>query len=535
MKLPQLAVPVIGALLLVCARAGAHEDELLRTGPTDRLGEVTFPISCSRPAQEQFNQAVAMLHSFFYTEALKAFVKVTELDPTCAMGSWGVAMSTWYPLWYPPTKESLTQGLAAVDKARVIQSSTQREQMYIAAIGAFYRDFETVDHKSRALAYEKAMQQLYRLYPEDSEAGAFYALALQATANPNDKTYANQLASAAILERLFAEQPNHPGVAHYLIHAYDYPELAPRALTAARRYGRIAPAMPHALHMPSHTFIALGLWQESIQSNLAAKAAAQKAGWIQEQLHSMDYLVYAYLQGAQLQRASGVLEEFKAATVSDKTHTLATDYSLAAAPARFAVEQRRWSDAAALEPRPSRFPVTQATTYFARALGAAHTGAIADGTKDMQQIATLRDGLLQAKQEYWAKQLDGQRVTAEAWLAWAQGNGEAALALMRTAADLEDSTYKHPIAPAQLLPARELLGDMLLALGKPDQALIEYEASIRVAPNRFNGLYGAAQAAELAGNRKKAATYYAQLLAVCEQADTERPEAQHARLYLAGN
>jgi tetratricopeptide (TPR) repeat protein len=286
--------------------------------------------------------------------------------------------------------------------------------------------------------------------------------------------------------------------------------------------------------MPSHTFIALGLWQESIQSNLAAKAAAEKAGWVQEELHSMDYLVYAYLQGAQLQRASAILEEFKGATVNDKAHTLATDYSLAAAPARFAVEQRRWSDAASLEPRPSRFPVTQATTYFARALGAAHTGAIADGKKDMQQISTLRDGLLQTKQEYWAKQLEVQRVTAEAWLMWAQGNGKGALALMRTAADLEDSTYKHPIAPAQLLPARELLGDMLLALGKPDQALVEYEASMRVAPNRFNGLYGAAKAAESSGNREKAATYYAQLLAVCEQADTERPEAQHARLYLAG-
>jgi len=535
MKTPQLTVCFVLVLLLSCNHVDAHEDEPLRSGPTDRLGEVNFPISCSRPAQQQFNQAVAMLHSFFYTEAGKSFVKVTELDPACAMGYWGIAMSSWYPLWYPPTKESLTQGSTAVDKARGIQSSTQREQMYIAAIGAFYRDFESVDHKSRAMAYEKAMQQLYQRYPEDSEAGAFYALALQATANPNDKTYANQLASAAILEPLFAEQPNHPGVAHYLIHAYDYPELAPRALTAARRYGRIAPAMPHALHMPSHTFIALGLWQESIQSNLGAKAAAEMAGWIQEELHSMDYLVYAYLQGAQLQRAGSVLGEFKAATVNDKAHTLATDYSLAAAPARFAVEQRRWSDAAALEPRPSRFAVTQATTYFARALGAAHTGAIEDGTKDMQQIATLRDALLQAKQEYWAKQLDVQRMTADAWLTWAQGNGEAALALMRAAADLEDSTYKHPIAPAQLLPARELLGDMLLAVGKPDQALVEYETSLRVAPNRFNGLYGAARAAELAGNREKATAYYAQLLTICQQADTQRAEVEHARLYLAGS
>ena len=377
------------------------------------------------------------------------------------------------------------------------------------------------------------MAGVHARFPEDREAAVLYALALQATADPNDKTYANQLKSAEILEQVFAEQPNHPGAAHYLIHAYDYPELAPRALPAARRYGSIAPAMPHALHMPSHTFIAVGLWQDSIQSNLAAGAVAHQLGWVQEELHTMDYLVYAYLQGAQAGAAKRVLDRMVDVSVEDKARTLPVDYALAAAPARFALEQRRWSDAAALTPLASRFPATRALTHYARALGSAHVGKVEDAEREIAQLAQIRDMLLQAKQDYWAKQVDVQRYTAQAWLAWATGDSARAIETMRTAVDLEDSTYKHPIAPGQLLPARELMGDLLLEIGQPGPALGEYETALRLNPNRFNALYGAAHAAEVAGFSAKATGYYRQLLDLCRSADGERQELRHARVLLA--
>jgi tetratricopeptide (TPR) repeat protein len=520
------------AVLFASLGANAHEDEQAARGSPERLGQVNFPASCSAAAQEEFNRGVAILHSFYYPEAVKSFTNVTRIDPACAMGYWGVAMASWYPLWYPPTKDSLMQGRAAVDKANSVGPKTDRERGYISAIGMFYQDFEKFDHKTRALAYEKAIEQLYRLHPEDSEAAAFYALALQATADPNDKTYRNQLKSGEILEKLYAGQPNHPGVAHYLIHAYDYPELAPRALDAARHYGQIAQSVPHALHMPSHTFIALGLWQDSIQSNLEANAAAIRLAWVQEELHTMDYLVYAYLQGGQEQAAAGILEKLKAVKIDEK-RTLAMDYALAAASARFAIERRRWSEAAALTPLPSSFLPTSAITHYARALGAARSGSVLEAQKDVEKLVELRDALMQAKQDYWAKQVEVQRQTTEAWLNWAKGNGEEALTLMRSAADLEDSTYKHPITPGQILPARELLGDLLRELHRPEQALAEYEASLRMTPNRFNALYGAAQAAELAGSLEKAHMYYLQLVAICQHADTERPEAQRAKIFLA--
>jgi tetratricopeptide (TPR) repeat protein len=522
-----LAVASIGA--------SAHEDERIPTGAPDKVGEVNFPISCSAAAQKEFNRGVAILHSFFYPEAVKTFTRVTEIDPACAMGYWGVAMSWWYPLWYPPTKESFIQGKAAAEKAAAIGGKTERERIYIAAIGQFYGDFEQRDHKSRTADYEKAMGQVYRSYPDDREAAALYALALQATANPNDKTYTNQLMSAEILEVVFAVEPNHPGAAHYLIHAYDYPELAPRALDPARRYGRIAPSIPHALHMPSHTYIAVGMWQDAIESNLASAAAAQKLGWAQEESHSLDYLVYAYLQGAQAGAAAGILERLAGVKLDEKARTLPVDYAQAAAPARFALEQRRWADAAALEPRPSRFPATRALTFYAQALGAAHTGAFDEAESAVKELAAIKAGLLQAKQDYWAKQIDVQLLTAQAWLAWARGNADEAIKLMREATVLEDSTYKHPITPGQILPARELLGDLLLELRRPSDALAEYEAALRLNPNRFNGLYGAAQAAELSGDRLKAAEYYRQLLASCMNADTERNEVSKAKLFLTSN
>jgi hypothetical protein len=527
------AVPVVTALLCLSLNASAHEDEQIPQGPPDRLGEVAFEIDCNAAAQTEFNRAMAMLHSFFYPESGRTFVRVTELDPSCAMGHWGAAMTWWYPLWYPPTRESFDKGKAAIEKARAVGARSERERAYIDALSAFYGDFDKQDHKSRALAYEYKMAALHAAFPEDREAAALYALALQATADHNDKTYSKQLKSAAVLEPLFAEQPNHPGAAHYLIHAYDYPELAPRALPAARRYGTIAPDMPHALHMPSHTFIAAGMWQESIEANLAAADSADRQGWVQERMHSMDYLVYAYLQGGQAAAAQAVRDQLARIEVDEKVRSLPVDYARAASPARFALEQRRWSEASALTPLPSRFPATRALTHYARALGFAHLGKAREVGQEVAQLAQIRDGLLQAKQDYWAKQVEVQLHTAQAWLAWASGDPALAVQSMRSAVALEESTYKHPITPGQLLPARELLGDLLLEAGQPAAALHEYEANLRLNPNRFNALYGAARAAELSGSSATAAAYYRKLLDVCQAADGERPELRQARQYLA--
>ena len=530
-----LKIAVCGIFLVSVFRATAHEDEQIPTGAPDKLGDVEFPISCSAAAQTEFNRAMAMLHSFFYPEAGKTFSRATELDPSCAMGHWGVALSWWYPLWFPPTKESFQAGKTALDNAVAVGAKTERERAYISALTKFYADPDKTDHRSRSLDYDKAMAKVYETYPDDNEAAALYALALQAAANPNDKTYTNQLRSAAILEKLFVETPNHPGVAHYLIHAYDYPELAPRALNAARRYGKIAPAMPHALHMPSHTFIAVGLWRDSIESNLAAGVEAKKLGWTQEEVHTMDYLVYAYLQLGESESANAVLARFpNVGDIDDKVRTLPLDYAVAAAPARVVLEQRRWADAASLVPiTTTRFPATRAVTHFARALGAAHSGAVAEVEKEIARLAQNRDWLLQAKQDYWAKQVDIQRLTAEAWMAWAKGDSTKAVDTMRNAVDLEESTYKHPITPGQLIPARELLGDLLLEVGKPRDALTEYETSLRLNPNRFNGLYGAARAAELFGAADKAAQYFHQLLDISGAADVERQEVRHAKKFLS--
>jgi hypothetical protein len=520
-------------LFLLGQPASPHEDETPAGGAPERLGQVNFPVSCSAPAQEEFNRSVALLHSFYYPAAVKAFTHVTEIDPGCAMGYWGIAMSWWYPLWYPPTAASLTQGKAAADKARSAGAKTERERGYVEAIGAFYLDFDKQSHQARALAYEAAMQQLHEKIGEDHEATAFYALAMQATIDPNDRTYAKQLKSATLLEPLFAEQPNHPGLAHYIIHAYDYPGLASRALDAARRYGQIAPSVPHALHMPSHTFTYLGLWQEAIRADTAAAATARKQGDTNSELHSMDYLVYAYLQSGEEQSAKSVLDDLSAVNLNDKERTIAIDYTLAAAPARYAIELRRWSDAAALTPKASRFPATEALTRYARALGAAHTRNLRLAREDIQGLAALRDVLINAKSDYWAKQVEMQRLTANAWLAWAEGDTEEALTQMRIAADLEDSTYKHPVTPGQLTPARELLGDLLLELQRPAEALTEYEAALRVTPNRFNGVYGAARSAELAGDSTRAKAYYAQLLRLCDKGTSARPELQRARMVVA--
>jgi tetratricopeptide (TPR) repeat protein len=490
---------------------------------------------------------VALLHSFHLDAAVGAFTDVAAADPTCGMAQWGVAMA-WLgnPLAGPPSARGLKEGGAAVEKAKAAGARTDREREYIAAIETFYKDADRVDHRTRALAYERAMEQIALRYPGDREAAVFYALALNITLDPNDKTYANQLKAAAILEKVFAEQPNHPGVAHYLIHSYDFPPIADKGLPAAKRYASIAPSAPHALHMPSHIFTRVGSWQESIETNRAsAKAAADTlaAGGSQtglrsyEGLHAYDYMMYGYLQLGRDREARALVEEVTATRKLNVDH-FAGAFALAAIPARYALERGRWADAATLSPTPTdlawnRFPQAESIVWFARGLGAARSGDPARARQDLARIEALRDTMTTAKSLYWAHQSEVQRLAVAAWIVRAEGRNEEALSLMRASADAEDATEKHPVTPGSIKPARELLGEMLIELGRPAEALREFEASHRVEPNRFQGLYGAARAAELSGDSARARTYYDRLVTLGKGADADRPELKQARRFLA--
>jgi hypothetical protein len=532
------ALSVAAVALVAAATAPARGDD---AAP---VGRVHFAIACSPAAQQQFDRAVAMLHSFWYPEAAKTFAAVGETDPHCAMAQWGVAMSLWYPLWYPPSEASLKAGAAAVAEARRIGGADERERLYIEAIGAFYDGWEKTDHRTRSIAYEKAMERLYQAYPDDLEAGVFYALALDATAPPTDKTYANQRKAAAILEKLQAAAPDHPGIAHYLIHSDDSAALAEQGLPAARRYAALAPAVPHALHMPSHIFTRLGLWQESIAANLAGHATArayaeQSSGpgaFDGETLHTMDYLEYAYLQGAQDAAAKGVVVELGSLRKGPSIPT--TAYAFAAIPARYALERRSWAEAASLSlPEISfaweRFAWAEALNAYARALGAARTGDQAGAEREIARLGALRDKLAAAQDKYWADQVEVERLAASALARRAQGQDAEAIALAREAADREAAIDKHPVTPAAILPARELLADLLLELDRPGEALAEYRAALVAEPKRFRSLLGAARASERTGAGSEARAFYAALVAQCANADTERPELVEAKAYLA--
>ena len=517
---------------------------------SEKLGQVNFPVTCTPQARKQFNRALAWLHSFEYEEAEKAFAEVTRTDPRCGMGHWGVAMSVYHPLWAPPNASELRKGWEAVERAKAAGARTPRERDYISAIEVFYRDADRLDHRTRALAYGDAMGRLHGRYPSDGEAGVFYALTLIANGMAaGDKSYASERKAATILNRVLAREPLHPGVTHYLIHSYDYPALAPLALPAARGYARIAPASAHAQHMPSHIFTRLGLWQEAIRSNLDARASAKAhavrnnlPGVWDEQLHAMDYLAYAYLQGAQDREARGVLDELQAIRRVDPP-TFKVAYAFTAIPARYALERRQWAEAARLPLRPvalgefpwERYAWAESHTHFARAVGAARTGDAASARQEVEKLNDIRRALAEARGDYdWAKQVEIKRQVASAWLAHAEGKDDEALGLMRAAADLDDATEKHPVTPGTLLPAREQLGELLLELKQPADALREFETSLGNAPNRFNALYGAARAAKLAPDRRKARAYYAQLVALSRHADGDRPEITEAKQFLAG-
>jgi hypothetical protein len=456
------------------------------------------------------------------------------------MAHWGVALSRWgNPFAGLRSAQQIELGRTAIQKAQATGSPTPRERAYIAAAAELFTNGDAATQRARTLAYEKGMERVVRENPGDMEARIFYALAMNQTALTSDKKYSQQLKAAAILEPLFKEHPKHPGLAHYIIHAYDHPPLAEKALTAARSYASLAPAVPHALHMPSHTFTRVGLWKESIETNRRSAEAARKENATPEELHAMDYQAYAYLQIAKDREARRIADEARTAVARlDANATgvaapgVAGVYAAAAIPARYALERGAWGEAASLTVRTTTFPYTDAITHFARALGAARSGNPRNAAADIERLAALRDALKSMSDAYWAEQVDIQRQIAIAWVTFAEGDRSRGIELLRAAAAAEDATDKSAVSPGPLAPARELLGYMLLEAGRPADALVEFEATIRKEPNRFRGLYGGARAAEAAGQRARAIALYTQLLQVASEPDDNRPELQHARSFV---
>jgi hypothetical protein len=522
---------------------GPGQDHEHRASSAEKIGTVDFQTSCSAAAQPQFNRAVALLHSFEFAHAIQAFTNTLEVDPSCAMAEWGIALSRWSNPFAAGLRSSapLQQGRDAVERARKIGPKTEREAAYVGAVSQLYASFETIDQRARILAYRDAMANVAAKYANDSEASIFYALSIAAAAAPTDKTYADLLKAGAILEKLVASRPDHPGLAHYIIHSYDAPPLADRALEAARRYAKVAPSAPHALHMPSHTFTRVGYWQESIDANTASGAAAKRDGATAEELHTMDYRAYAYLQTGQDAAARRLVDalpevatRFNPNAIGSAAPGVAGVFALAAIPARYALERGAWAEAAKLEPHPSNYLYADALTHFARAIGAAQTGDTATVRSAVDALKAIQARLTEQKEGYWAEQAEIQRRAASAWLALAEGRTTEALAEMRAVAAIEDGTEKSAMTPGPLAPARELVGEMLLRLNRPAEAITEFEATMKKEPNRFRAVFGAARAASLAGNRQKARTYYGQLVKICERADKPgRPELEEARRLIA--
>ena len=522
--------------------AHSHDEEV------EGLGAIRFPSGCKAEVQPAFDRGIAFLHSFGYHAARAAFQEVAAADPSCAMARWGEAMTWWHPLWAPPTADELSAGLAAARAAAALPAPGERERAYVAAIGTFYRDADTAPHGARAAAYRDAMRELADRFPEDDEARIFYALALLGTAPPTDASLAQQRQAAKLLEELLPEHPRHPGIAHYVIHSFDYPELAELALPAARAYAAIAPGSAHARHMPSHIFVRLGLWDESIRSNLDSAANAQESiaqshpGAISfDTLHAWDYLAYAHLQLGHDAKAREVADQVAAASKFYEPN-FAAAFALTAVPARYALERRRWEEAAALRAPAhdlpwDRFPYVSAATDFAVALGSARLGDATRARAAVDRLAATQARLAAsppAGPYDWAGHVEALRLAAAGWLARAERRDEEAIRLLTQAAELDERVGKHPVTPGAVLPPRELLGDLLLELGRPAEALAAYEAALVGAPNRLNGLLGAMRAAEGAGQKEKAEELAGRLRALCRAPECEREGLAAAPQQAAG-
>jgi tetratricopeptide (TPR) repeat protein len=519
---------LIAAILLTVVASSSRAQEH-QHGNGEKLGTVHFATSCNEVAQKEFNRAVALLHSFQFSRAIEGFTAVLGEDATCGIAYWGIALSDWSNPFAPGMKDKsqLQLGRESAEHGKTVGAKTEREREYLAAVGKLYSDYEATPQRARLIAYRDAMGEVATKYSEDHEAQIFYALAIAASEDPADKTYAGRLKAGAILEKLFEEEPTHPGLAHYIIHAYDVPALAGRALVAARRYSEIAPDAPHALHMPSHTFTRTGYWQESIDSNVAAAAAARHEGQTVEELHATDYEIYAYLQTGQDLAAGRIVDSlpeivsrFEPKAVMSGAGSPSTGYfALAAIPARYALERRDWKQAEQLTVRETPFPHTEAMTWFARGLGAARLGQATAANESAAALRQIREHLVKAGENYWGLQVEIQELGVRAWAALVEGKKEEALRQMKSAAELEDGTEKSAVTPGPLAPARELLGEMLLELNEPAQALEQFEATLSKEPGRFRALYGAARAAQLSGNREASQRYFRELLKVCVHAD----------------
>lgn len=522
--------------------------DIIACGPPDKeFGTVRFLNACSPGSKKDFDLGVALLHSFEYDEAEKAFAKAIDADPQCAMAYWGVAMSNYHQVWpTTPSAEELAKGSKAITIAQSLSKGATEQAAYVNAMAAFYMNYKTLDHRTRVQAYLKAMEGLHHTYPADREAAVFYALALVGAADASDKTYSNQKKAGEILNSLYPGEPDHPGIVHYLIHAYDSPELAALALPAARKYAAIAPSSAHAQHMPSHIFTRLGLWDEALRSNAAAASSAKcyaesagiKGHW-DEELHALDYLVYAYLQKGDNASAKQQLDYLKTIQKIEPAN-FKVAYAYAAAPARYFLENKMWKEAASLEVYPSnvswqKFPWQKAIVHFTRLLGNAHTQNATAANEELTKLKVLRDTLVAQKDSYKANQVAIQIKAGEAWIAFAEGKKEEAWQRMAAAADEEDKTEKAPVTPGEVLPAKELLADMLLQLNKPGEALAAYDADLKKHPKRFNGLYGAGLASEKLNDGAKAADYYRQMVSVAGGLKTDRPELQKAKDFLVKN
>jgi tetratricopeptide (TPR) repeat protein len=535
-----LTVKFAAAVLLTVVASSSIAQH--QHGAGEKLGTVHFATSCSAAAQKEFDRSVALLHSFQFGRAIEGFDAVLGEDPTCGMAYWGIALSDWSNPFAPGMKDKgqLEAGRESAERGQTVGAKSDRERAYLAAVSKLYAHFESTEQRVRLLAYRDAMGELAAKYPEDHEAQIFYALAIAASEDPADKTYAGRLKAGAILEKLFQEEPTHPGLAHYIIHTYDVPALAGRGLVAARRYSEIAPDAPHALHMPSHTFTRTGYWQESIDSNLAAAAAARREGQTAEELHASDYEIYAYLQTGQDEAARRIVESvpeiasrFDPRAVVGGAGGPATGYfAIAAIPARYALERQDWKQAVQLPQQVTPFIHTDAITWFARGIGAARLGRAEAASESSAALDDIRRRLLKAGETYWALQVQIQEIEVAACAALAERRPEEALRQMKSAAELEDGTEKSAVTPGPLAPARELLGEMLLKMNEPAQALEQFEATLKNEPGRFRALYGAAHAAQLTGNRDASRRYFGELVKVCARADkpgrAELVEAQRA-------
>jgi hypothetical protein len=539
MKMYKMSIVIVALVTMVAWNTPA-QDHLHESD--EKLGTVHFATSCHDVAQTEFNRAVALLHSFQFSRAIAGFESVLRQDTACGVAYWGIALSDWSNPFAPGAKDKgqLQAGWDSAERGKTIGAKTERERAYIAAVGKLYSNYEGTPQRMRLISYRDAMGEVAAKYPDDHEAQIFYALAVASSEDPADKTYAGRLQAGAILEKLFAEEPNHPGLAHYIIHTYDVPPLAAKGLVAARRYAAIAPDAPHALHMPSHTFTRTGYWQESIDTNIAAGNAARREGQTAEELHASDYEIYAYLQTAQDRAAGRIASSLPEITTRFDPKAVISGaggpsvgfFALAAIPARYALERLDWKQATQLVVRDTPFPYTEAMTWFARGYGAARLGQAEAANESAAALQKIKERLSKTNEQYWELQVEIQQVAIAAWAAFAAGRKEEALGKMRLAAELEDGTEKSAVTPGPLAPARELLGEMFLQVNEPGHALEQFEATLKKEPGRFHALYGAARAAQLNGNGDASQKYYLELLTVCTRSDkpgrTELLEAQMA-------